>query len=332
MARIHMNILQSLEQYHIRATMDVVEEPAKKAYKDFKADYYTTSIDRVLKDPEVDAVYICTHHNTHVPLGIKAAEAGKHIFCEKPLALEVEDCRQLEETVKKTGIKFMVGFTQRFSTLSQKAKELVPRPIMTWGRQIQQKWSEVSWTQNPAEGGGNVISTGCHTIDLICWFNPSKAVEIYADGGSKRHLNKDVIDTMMAIVRFENGAVATAIIADCGPAGLPMLSYELLGEAHGAFILNFQELWSNSPIENLGRKVDVNQRIPEGGWEKFLSLQNWPLCMMDYGLIQEDEAFAEYVIRGGPSPVPVEDGTRATLLTLKAFDSIRTGKPQSINL
>jgi len=321
MARTHMRIMQTMPQFQMRAMMDIVEEAAKKAYMDFKADYYTTDLNRIWKDPEIDAVYICTHHNTHAPISIKAAKAGKHIFCEKPLALTIEECKSIEETVKETGIKFMIGFTQRFSNLSQKAKELVPKPTMTWGRQIQTRWPDNHWAQDPVEGGGNVLSTGCHTIDLICWFNPSKPVEIHAEGGSMRHANKEVIDTVMAVIRFENGSVATAIIADCGPAGLPMMTYELLGEGHGALILNWQGLWYNSPPNGLENKIDVKLRIPEGTWAPW-----------DYGLIQENEAFADYILRGEPSPVPVEDGTRATLLVLKGFKSIRTGQPQEINL
>lgn len=115
-----------MPQFRVRAMMDIVEEEAKKTYTEFKADYYTTDLNRVLKDPEVDAVYVCTHHNNHVPISISAAEAGKHIFCEKPLALTIEECRRMEETVKETRVQFMMGFPQRFSTLSQKAKELVP--------------------------------------------------------------------------------------------------------------------------------------------------------------------------------------------------------------
>jgi len=318
-AQWHMKIMQLMPQFRMRAMMDIDEEKAKKAYADFRADYYTTDLNRILKDPEIDAIYICTHHETHVPISIKAAEAGKHIFCEKPLALTIEECKKMEETVKATGVKFMLGFTQRFSNLSQKAKELVPKPTMTWGRQVQDRWPDTHWAQDPITGGGNVLSTGCHTIDLICWFNPSKPVEIHAEGGSIRHLNKEVIDTMMAVIRFENGSVATAIIADCGPSGLPMMAYELLGEAHGAFLLNFQELWYNSPLGGLWNKVDIKLRTrPESPW--------------DYGTIQENEAFADYILHNGPSPAPVEDGTRATLLILKAFESIRTGKTQTFNL
>ena len=322
MARSHMKIIQQyVPKIHIRATMDISEEAAKSAYMDFKADYYTSEVDRVLKDPEVNAVYICTRHDTHVPVGKKAAEAGKNIFMEKPLALTIEKCKEMEDTVRSTGIKFMSGFPQRFSTLSQRARELVPKPTMTWGRQTQGRWDDNAWYQDPIQGGGNVLSTGCHTFDLVCWFNPSKPVQVYAQGGTMRHSNKDVIDTATAVIRFENGSVATAMVADCAPVGLPMMAYELLGEGHGAFILNWQELWYNSEPNGVGNKIDVKLRIPEG------RRAPW-----DYGLIQESEAFADYILHGGPSPVPVEDGTRATLLVLQTFKSIRTGRPQEINL
>ncbi len=325
MAQKHMKIIQHyIPQIKIKAMMDIVEDKAKSAYKEFNADYFTTDLNLLLKDSEIDTVYICTHHDTHVQLGIKAAQAGKNIFMEKPLALTVEECKQMEDTVKSTGIKFMMGFPQRFSELSQKAKELVPRPTMVWGRQIQGRWADTFWAQNSRGGGGNVLSAGCHTMDTICYFSASKPVEIHAEGGSVRHVNKEVIDTMMGVIRFENGSTAAVIIADCAPAGLPEVAYELLGEGHGAFILNFQELWYDSPGGGLGLKAEINLRIPFKGASGIIG--------KDYGLIQENEAFVRYVLSGESSPCPVEDGTRATLLVLKSFESIRTGKTQEINL
>jgi predicted dehydrogenase len=305
----HMSNMKLLPQFHLRATMDIVEDAAKSACKEFGADYYTTDLNRVLKDPEIDAVYICTHHNTHVPIGIKAANAGKHIFCEKPLALTIEECDQMVNTVKATGVKFMVGFHLRFAPLCKTAKEIVPKPVMTWGRMIQDRWPDDSWAQDPVEGGGNVLSVGCHTTDMVCWFNPSKPVEVHAEGGTMRHASKNVIDTMVSTIRFENGSVGVTIVADCGPAGLPAIAYELLGEGEGVYVIPRLEFWHN------GQKVDINT-VGGGGKE----------------YIHENRAFAEYVLHGGPSPVSVEDGRMTTLLILKGFESVRTGKSQEINL
>lgn len=200
------------------AMVDVEEKRAEEACAKWGAKYFTTDFDKVLRDPDVDAVMICTHHETHAPLCIKAAENGKNVFVEKPLALKLEECHDIERAVRSSGVKFMIGYCERFSTLSAMARELVPHPTITWGRQIDDRWPDDSWAQNPITGGGNVFSQGCHTMDLIAWFNPSKPVRISAEGGTLTHENTDVIDNIVSTITFENGSIGAAIIGDCGLA------------------------------------------------------------------------------------------------------------------
>ena len=82
MARTHLLVMQSqhMTQYRLRAVMDLDTKLATDRAAEFSADYHTTELDRVLADPEIDAVFICTRHDSHVDIGISAARAGKHIF------------------------------------------------------------------------------------------------------------------------------------------------------------------------------------------------------------------------------------------------------------
>jgi predicted dehydrogenase len=153
-------------------------------------------------------------------------------------------------------------------------------------------------------------------MDLIAWFNPSKPVRVSAEGGTLTHENTDVIDNIVSTITFENGSIGAAIIGDCGPGGLPKLSYELIGEGKGAYINNFYELWANAQKKDVKLRIYGGEGYVVGGW--------------DYGLPQEQEAFAKYIAEGGASPVPVEDAVRASRMILKAFESIRTGRPQSL--
>lgn len=298
------------------AMVDMDRKKAEEACSKWGAKYYTTDYDRALKDPDIDAVMICTHHETHARLCIEAAKYEKDIFVEKPLALKLEECLDVERTVKSTAVKFMIGYCERFSTLSAMARELVPHPTITWGRQIDGRWPDDHWAQDPVTGGGNVFSQGCHTMDLIAWFNPSKPVRISAEGGTLTHKGTEVIDNIISTITFENGSIGAAIIGDCGPGGLPKLSYELIGEGKGAYINNFYELWADTKKKDVKLRIFGGEGYVTGGW--------------DYGVPQEQEAFAKYISEGGPSPVPVEDAIRASIMILKAFESIRAGKPRSL--
>jgi predicted dehydrogenase len=98
----------------MRAFVDVRREAATALAGEFEGAYAAEDVARVLRDDSVDAVLICTHHDSHAPLAIAAAQAGKHIFVEKPLALTVEECRQVEEAAARAGVQVMIGFKMRF--------------------------------------------------------------------------------------------------------------------------------------------------------------------------------------------------------------------------
>ena len=78
-----------------------------------------------IRDPSVDAVYICTYHDTHAPFAIEAAKNGKHIFLEKPMALTEKDCRAIVDAVQKAGVLCMTGFKLHYYSLARKAKVLI---------------------------------------------------------------------------------------------------------------------------------------------------------------------------------------------------------------
>jgi len=92
LGNVHAACVDKIEGACFRAYVDIVEESAQKALDTFGGEYATTDVEKVLKDDRIQAVYIVTRHDSHAPLAIAAAEAGKHILIEKPLALKMEVC------------------------------------------------------------------------------------------------------------------------------------------------------------------------------------------------------------------------------------------------
>jgi len=84
---------------------------------------------KAIRDPNIEAVYICTYHDTHAPFAIEAAQHGKHIFLEKPMALTEKDCRRIMNAVQQGGVVCMTGFKLHYYSLARKAKELIGQPI-----------------------------------------------------------------------------------------------------------------------------------------------------------------------------------------------------------
>lgn len=156
------------------AVMSRSEATAERIAKKYGVKRYYTKEGSLLEDPEVDAVYIATPNNLHAEQCISAAEHGKHVLCEKPLALTIEECESVVESCRRNGVKLQVGFMMRFHACHQEAlrtikRGLIGRPVM--GRAELTCWyPEIpgAWRQDPLQGGGGcLMDMGIHCIDLL---------------------------------------------------------------------------------------------------------------------------------------------------------------------
>jgi len=120
----HANSYRQIDNADIVAIVDNVEKKGKKFAKKFGAAFYA-NLDDLIKSENVDSIDICTPTFLHTEMAIKAANAGKNIFCEKPLALSLEDADRIIEAAKKNNVKAMVGHVIRFWPEYAKAKEIV---------------------------------------------------------------------------------------------------------------------------------------------------------------------------------------------------------------
>ena len=133
MGEIHAQCLSRIEHVTMRAFCDADEQRAQSLCAKFQGVYATTDPEKVLRDDTVDAVYICTHHDTHSALAIRAAEQHKHVMVEKPLALTLEECYEVGNAVEKHGITLMTGFKMRYYPSVARVREFIPSPLVTIG-------------------------------------------------------------------------------------------------------------------------------------------------------------------------------------------------------
>ena len=163
LGKVHADCIATIAGAEFVAYADVVEKAAKGLLDQFGGEYATADSDKILGDDSVDAVYICTRHDSHAPLAIAAAKAGKHILIEKPLALTMEDCEAVAEAVEQAGVYLMPAFKMRYYPLVQMAKEFIPEPQVMVGQMMDNRWGDSNWAQDPVQGGANVHSQGCHS-------------------------------------------------------------------------------------------------------------------------------------------------------------------------
>jgi len=240
----------------IVAIADIDPKVAKQAAEKFGVKHVYNDYNKLLSMPEVDAVSVCTPNYLHLDPTIRAFAAGKHVLCEKPIAMNAGEAKKMLDASKKAKKKFQVGYNTRFTPTHQllkkyidagdlgeiyyaRAQALRRRGIPGWGVFINKE----------KQGGGPLIDIGVHILDLTLWLmghpKPVAASGItYAKFGKRSDVvgflgqwdykNFTVEDFASALIRFDNGA--TVVLESSFVANLPeeVFSSTLLGTEGGA--------------------------------------------------------------------------------------------------
>lgn len=209
--------------------------------KKFNIKYSTTSFDEVLKDDQLDSIIVTTRHNLHAKMVINTLKSGKHVFVEKPLALNKEDVDSInslqagEQTV-------MVGFNRRFSPLTVKLKQLlgsnsIVNISMTFNAG---EIPKNHWTQDPEIGGGRIIGEACHFIDLFSFIAGSPIKSVCASSLGKE--TNIYGDNVSIILKCENGSQGVVNYFANGNKSWPKENIEVYSDGRVFKIDNFKTL------------------------------------------------------------------------------------------
>lgn len=308
LGHIHAEQVQSLDGFEMAAFCDIQLERARRFCAEFGGDYATDDADRIFADTAIDVVYICTLHDTHADYCIRAARAGKHILVEKPLALTVEQCLAIGEAVTAGGVKLMTAFKMRYYELLRKAKELIPQPLVVTMQMMDNRWGDDVWANDPVKGGGNVLSQGVHSTDILRFVAGSDPVEVYAVGANY-YQKSGVIDNMAAVYRFANGVTGNLVQGDCkNPALVSKFYLQIFAEDRAVTL--------SDRLCTLTYQAAGQDPVVYRGSES--------------GFLAENEAFLDALRHDRPAPIDHRDGLMATLMILQAFHAIETGKPQPV--
>jgi predicted dehydrogenase len=292
------------------AYADINETAAQAALQEFGGEYATADPEKLFSDRRLDAVYICTRHDSHASLAIAAAESGKHILIEKPLALSLEECEAIAEAVRKSGVILMPAFKMRYYPLIRKAHAFIPEPQVLVGQMMCGRWPDDLWAQDPVQGGANVHSQGCHTTDIIRYLAGSEPRRLWAAGGMLTHPGHPCIDQCVASIQFENGHVGSWIQGDAAES--PFTSKF------------FFELYGND-----GRSVQLYDRLKKATF--YDGSQSWTEERPEEeGFLLENREFIAALKEGREPELTVHDGIQATRIVLAADRAIRTGEVQSL--
>ena len=301
-SRAHLpNILRTPEM-RLKATMDVVEEAAKERAEQAEADYHTTDLDRILSDEEIDGVLICSTHDTHAELAVQCLEAGKQVFCEKPLAMTIDEARRVQEAVHRIGIPLMSGWWFKHSPITKRLREVIsaPRFILFTCRVP----PSPNTSADPYGRGGLLDNSG-YSLHWIWHVMRSQPVEIYGVG-----MDGSATSTSTVSIRFENGAVANSVFSGLGNGGiLPKHYAEVHAGEVSAATLRFGNLVFDGTDES-----GIEQNRYHNGFDEEMAM------------------FAKLCLTGGPSPMDAWEASIPTILFEKAVESMRTGLPVPVDV
>ena len=257
--------------------------------------------DEVIDDPEVDVVVVATRHDTHAALVTRALEAGKHVFCEKPLALSLPELDQLEQAWAASGRHLAAGFNRRFSpAVSAVRTRLGPVPTVISYRVNAGPVPDAHWYADRRQGG-RLLGEVCHFVDTCAALAGEAPVEVSAFVANRTEAT--VAADVVVAARFANGSLATITYASGASPATPKERIEILGGGHTAVIDDF-------------RSATID------GTEVWHGAQ-------DKGHAAQLAAFAT-AVRAGGDPPAARSAIATTRAVLAALGSATTGLPEEV--
>lgn len=218
MAEGHMTAIEKNPNAKLIAVCDIDLEKAKKTAEKFKVEHVFQDYRDLLAMEEIDAVVLVTPDQLHREMVEASLKAGKHVLCEKPLALTREDLEAIVQAAAQSDRKFMVGQICRYTPGFKLAKELVERGEIGELTFVESEYAHDytgiiepgTWRADPLRNG--VVGGGCHAVDLLRWIagDPVR-VTAYANRKAFPHLEYD--DTTVAVMQFPNNVIGKVFVS-----------------------------------------------------------------------------------------------------------------------
>ena len=317
-AGLHAQALLRTGQARIVALCDRIYEKAQSLASVYGGKPYL-DVDGLLADRGVEAVYVLTHHDSHATICLSCLWAGKHVFCEKPLAMSLSDAIHIGQVVKSTGRLLMIGFNHRWN------------PAVAWLHnritvcKVPIRYLQLTFVTSPflnswgglaGEGGGVLPCLGSHAIDLACYLMGMTPVRVQAMTARLRLADPYLEDTTAILLQFENGEIASLSSHDLAPPDYT--SYATGNPSRLVRAEIFAEGWA-ACVED-SHCVDIFGGNPNT--IKFSTAD--PLEVLGIG--PEDDAFIQSLVSGKPVSPGVAEGIRAVQWVKLAMDAARSGK------
>lgn len=306
------------------ATVDLIETRAERLARAHRLDHWYTDHRPAVSLPGVDVVSVCVPTCSHPEITIFAANRGKHVLCEKPIALTLADAEAMGRAARQNRVKLALGFMRRYSSITTQLKAWLARGEL--GRPVMYQALDVRDIRPKREmhdrraNGGPVIDMGVHLFDG--WNNifDSQPVEVYAQGlklAQKRrelaHISEIAYDTASIVVRYASGDVGNLLVSwglppGVTPPGRPDQIFGPNGLAELEYGLNHQDL----------------RLLRSGAAPELVAGSDEDMYQL------EISDFARAILEDRPPKIGVAEGRDSLKVALAALESIQTGRTVNI--
>ena len=331
---VHLGGYSRNPNVEIYALCDINEKNLAKRAEEYKVSRTFTDYREMLALKELDAVSVCTWNSAHAECAIAALRAGKHVLCEKPMALNTAQAQEMEKAAKESGKLLMIGFVRRFGNDCAVLKDFIDSGSFgeiyyAKAQYLRRKGCPGGWFGDKSRsGGGPLIDLGVHVIDLCRYLmGGPQPVSVYGATfnklGDRRHIKDargysstvvskddifDVEDMATALIRFDNGAV---------------LSVE------ASFSLNIEKDVGNIELfgTKAGCKLDPELTIftDMNDYLANVKLSQSTALSFDGLFDNEINHFVECIETGKPCRNPAQDGVTLMKILDGIYESARTG-------
>jgi polar amino acid transport system substrate-binding protein len=260
---------------------------------------------------DINTIFIATPHVSHASFVIDGIKAGKNVFVEKPLAMNMEQLKEVVHAKKEATQSLMVGFNRRFAPVSEEIKKELGNtgePLVVNIRVNAGFIPKDHWSQIPEVGGGRIVGEICHFIDLMQYFTGSDPVRVFAESINTSNEQLTSADNLAVTIKFSDGSVGNLAYVANGDKSLPKENIEVFS----------------------GGKVGIIQDFRSGSLHK--DNKQIKLKSSGKGHLEEVHHFLDHVKAGKESPISFESICLTTLTTFKILDSLSTGMPQKVDL
>ena len=294
----------------------LTEQPAQGCVKQGYAEEAVEAYQQVLGDPAIEAVVVCSATDTHAEIIEAAAAAGKHIFCEKPIDLDLARIDRALEAVEKAGVVLQVGFNRRFDASYQRVREAVVRG------EVGEPHLLHLVSRDPAPppldyvsaSGGLFLDMTIHDFDMARFLIGSEVVEVYTAAGVRVDPAIGAagdLDTAVVVLTFENGVIGTIDNSRRAVYGYDQ-RVEVFGSGGSVRIDN---AYPNSAV--VSTALHIRRDLP----------LNFFMDRYVESYVAEMQAFVEAVLHGTPPPVSGRDGRAPVAIGLAARLSYDEHRP-----